>query len=187
MLKQAVAIVAGLGTASAMQICSADPGQAAAPSAVVTAVDGSALVSSGDEIVPAKVGMDLEPLTRVFVLEDSETTLQFADGCEEQLPENAVLTIGEGGSCNAGTVLERAALGQADPAPPAAGAPGRRRAAAGLFPGASGKTGLWILGGLGAAGVVWAASESGGSGGGGGGGGGTTTTSGGTALPISPQ
>jgi hypothetical protein len=82
--------------------------------ATISVVQGSILVSRDNHIVPGEVGMELRPLNRVFVLEDSQATVTFRDGCEQQLPSNAMLTVTESGTCEAALEVEREALGLAD-------------------------------------------------------------------------
>jgi hypothetical protein len=109
-------------------------------------VSGSVLVSRDQDIVAGAAGMALHPLNRVFVLEDSQATVTFQDGCEQQLAENAILTITDSGTCAAAAEVERAATsqGQSD-------RENRRRAAA---PWWAGENELWVTaGGLGAVGL----------------------------------
>jgi hypothetical protein len=81
--------------------------------AVIASVDGSALVSTQSEIVPALAGMELEPLNRLFVLEDGRALVTFSDGCEKELAENEMLTISERGGCEAAHI-ERSATSVAE-------------------------------------------------------------------------
>jgi hypothetical protein len=104
----ALAVSAGLGTVSA-----AEP--TAASSAVISAIQGSALVSRQDDVVPATQGMELQPLNRVFVLEESSAIITFADGCERVLDDSAILTIPASGACEAAAQIERAGTSVAQP------------------------------------------------------------------------
>jgi hypothetical protein len=84
--------------------------------AVIASVAGSALVSTQSEIVPALAGMELEPLNRLFVLENGQAVVTFSDGCEKDLAENEMLTIGAETGCEAAHI-ERSATAQAVAAP----------------------------------------------------------------------
>ena len=82
--------------------------------AVIASVEGSALVATSTDIVPALAGMPLEPLNRIFVLEDSSAVVTFSDGCEQQLVENDIVTITSGSGCDAAQI-ERSATSLATP------------------------------------------------------------------------
>jgi hypothetical protein len=96
--------------------------------AVVAAVQGSAMVTQPDGIVPATQGMNLQPLNRLFVLGESEATLVFADGCEQTFGANAMVTLTDTATCVGTTGVERVATSQAA-AGAAAGATGLSTAA----------------------------------------------------------
>jgi hypothetical protein len=116
----ALAVSASLSTVSATE-------PTASASAVISAIQGSALVSRQDDVVPATQGMELQPLNRVFVLEDSYAVVTFRDGCRQELNGDAMLTVSETGTCVAPDVaLERSAtgkLGEVFATVPAAAAP----------------------------------------------------------------
>lgn len=96
----------------------------AAADAVVSSIAGSALVSQDGGIVPLTEGMNLQPLNRIFVLEASEATLVFADGCAQTFGSNAVVTLSDTATCVAPTDIERVATSQAGTGGAAAGAAG---------------------------------------------------------------
>lgn len=93
-----------------MAMAAEDPQQA---TATISVAEGSILVSRDDGFVDGVVGTELQPLNRVLVLEDSQATVTFEDGCEQPLPENAILTITDSGTCiPTADLVERNAIGQ---------------------------------------------------------------------------
>jgi hypothetical protein len=134
------ALLAGLSAHSAVTAA-----EASSPArAVIASVAGSALVSTQNEVLPALAGMELEPLNRLFVLENGQAVVTFSDGCEKELAENEMLTISERGGCEAAHI-ERSATSVAQPSSAqssfaaAAAAPG---SAAPFLLGAGGGAGL---------------------------------------------
>jgi hypothetical protein len=109
-------------------------------------VQGSAMISQGAEYVAAREGMQLQELDRILVMEDSTATLAFNDGCEYTMADSEILTVGAESVCAAQAAapsieaIEKGATSQ-------------------LGYAAGGATGLYILGGLGAAGLIAAAAD----------------------------
>ncbi len=133
----------GVLAAAASQVVLSAPETPAASSAHITTVTGTALVSKGSDMVPALAGLQLEPQNRVFVLEDSSATVEFGDGCRQELPENAILTIEDGDTCASAESIERHAVAQ-----------GGAFTQAGLT---NQTTGLLVIGGMAVGGIIWAA------------------------------
>jgi hypothetical protein len=166
MLRKGISLAAGVVVAGASTLAVAAPAHAADSRAVVTAVEGSALVSRGDDTVPLTAGMDLYPLNRIFVLETSEATITFADGCERTIGENAMLTLDDSGTCPKSSEVEQAATSLAEGQ--GTSTRGSFAAAAALPPGSpaflpvpagDATLGLAVLGGLAVGGVIWAATD----------------------------
>jgi hypothetical protein len=152
------ALGALLGAGAATVAVGAQDSQSAP--ATISVLEGSVLVSRDNGIVPGAEGMELRPLNRVFVLEGSQATVTFRDGCEEHLPENAMLTITDSGTCEAALNVERAAQGLAEGAgtsaqssfTAAAAAPAKGAGA--LFGAAGGNTAAMVGGGVAAVGIA---------------------------------
>lgn len=140
-----------------------------APLAVISALEGAAVVSLGNDIMPALAGMELRPLNRVFVLDGGKATIQFNDRCERELSGDTVLTITAEDMCAAADEIERGAQSVADPAgaspqssfAAAAGAPSKTGPL--LFPGLGAGVGanaaLAVGGTVAAGGLVWAITD----------------------------
>jgi hypothetical protein len=62
-------------------------------------IEGSALVSKGEQFVAARDGMALDELDRLMVLEDSSALVAFADGCERRLGEKELLIVEASDMC----------------------------------------------------------------------------------------
>ena len=149
---------AGLAAACAAALLSM--GAASADSiGQIKLVEGSAMISQGAQYVPAREGMQLQELDRILVMEDSSATLTFNDGCEYTMADSEVLTVGAESVC---------ATQAAAPSIEAI----EKGATSQLGYAAGGATGLYILGGLGAAGLIWAGTDQDGSS---------------KRLPLSPQ
>jgi hypothetical protein len=71
-------------------------------------VDGSAMVSQGEQFVAAQAGMKLQELDRLMVLEQSEALLEFQDGCRYVVKENELLTVGATSVCADNTSVTEA-------------------------------------------------------------------------------
>lgn len=114
-----------VGLASVLSVASV---QVSASGAVgeIKRIEGSAMISQGEHFVAAQAGMKLEELDRLMVLEQSEATLEFQDGCRYVLKEREMLTVGPNSACvdnpkTAGTTdfegVERTATSQMETGP----------------------------------------------------------------------
>lgn len=139
--------VKSAGVAAACAAALLSMGAASADSiGQIKLVEGSAMISQGAQYVPAREGMQLQELDRILVMEDSSATLTFNDGCEYTMADSEVLTVGAESVC---------ATQAAAPSIEAI----EKGATSQLGYAAGGATGLYILGGLGAAGLIAAAAD----------------------------
>jgi hypothetical protein len=135
--------ISGYCTASADSSAQAD--SATVVRGVIAGVEGSALIARGSEFVAAGEGMELHDLNQLFVLEESQATVEFSDGCRYEMAENSILTVGAESACTDATVIEKSATSQAAVLPaPAVVGPAV----------VAGTGGAFVVGALGAAGVV---------------------------------
>lgn len=142
--------------------------------AQIKSLKGDAMVTQGERFVTAHEGMALQQLDRVVVLEQGGATIEFTDGCQYQLKEMELLTVGSS-TCKAGgkeyQVVKQTATSQIQPGIGAGGGSGAGAGAgagvgagagmgagAGVGAGAAGLggtiAGLGAATGLGAAGVI---------------------------------
>ncbi|UXI66396.1 hypothetical protein [Tahibacter amnicola] len=95
-------------------------GQQLAPAvATVMAVKGQVLLSRGSEFTPAQEGAILAAGDRLMTLSDSKALVAFADGCEQTLAGDSMVTIGEKSDClqfGGKPTSFRQALGETDAA-----------------------------------------------------------------------
>jgi len=139
--------------------------------AQIKSLKGDAMVTQGERFVTAHEGMALQQLDRVVVLEQGGATIEFTDGCQYQLKEMELLTVGSTSTCKADQaeyqVVKQTATSQIQPVSGAVGGSGAgagagvgagAAAGAGVGAGAAGLggtiAGLGAATGLGAAGVV---------------------------------
>lgn len=74
------------------------------PVATVVRVDGTAVVSQDARYVPARQGMNLKEGDRLMVLEGGSAILTFADGCQYELGQMAMLAVQGISTCAANGV-----------------------------------------------------------------------------------
>jgi len=74
------------------------------PVGKIARTQGWAVVSLGTQYVTAAEGMPLREGDRLIVLQDSEVTILFKDGCRLTLSENELLTVRELSTCAAEAV-----------------------------------------------------------------------------------
>ena len=82
-------------------------GVAAASDAVLTSIDGVALVSQGGSYVTAQAQAPLATGDRVMVMEGGSAVITYADGCAYTLNDATVLTIGTQSPCDAGQTASK--------------------------------------------------------------------------------
>jgi hypothetical protein len=148
-----VLLTLGLGVATAAE-----------PIGQIDRLQGSALVSQGAQYVPAREGMTLRELDRVLIMEDSNATLAFNDGCVYETGEQTLLTLGPESLCGSadhgsdvlGNAVADAGPGQAGALEQAA--TGQLGAAGGA---AAGFGGAAVVAGAGLVGIAWSASDQG--------------------------
>jgi hypothetical protein len=153
--------LAAVCTVFSVSAAVAEPPQTPSPVARLAAMEGTVLVEHGNGYATAEAGMPLHAADRIFVLEDSQATLTFADGCTEEVPGPELRTLAAGDSCQQPPSLE-AVTAEAAESPEAArlmqaATSDERRLAAAWW--ANPNAGLIGLGVAGAGGVAWAASE----------------------------
>ena len=119
---------------------------AADTTATLGTTEGVVMVSKDKKFVNVQSGQMLKPGDRVLVMQDGGATVRFSDGCELVLPESSLAVIPAVSTCAGGN----AEIAQLSP---------ETAQALGLGKVALSATGLWVVGGLPAAGV--AAGESG--------------------------
>jgi hypothetical protein len=155
-----------VGTAIALSLGLGAAAHASEPLGEITSIKGSALISQGAQYVPARAGMSLRELDRVVIMEDSSATVAFADGCDYVMGEMDLLTVSPKSPCQSSgsgaaesDVLSKATTMVAPSQSVEQAAVGQlgAGAAAGGIAGAS--TGVVILGGLAAAGFIYAATD----------------------------
>lgn len=117
--------------------------------AQIKSLKGDAMVTQGERFVTAHEGMALQQLDRVVVLEQGGATIEFTDGCQYQLKEMELLTVGSASTCKAGgkeyQVVKKTATSQIQPVSGAAGGSG-----AGAGAGAGAGVGAGVGSGVGA-------------------------------------
>jgi hypothetical protein len=69
--------------------------------ATLVRIDGAVVASQDAKYVPAREGMTLKQGDRLMVLEGGSANLAFADGCQYQLGEMAMLTVQGTSTCAA--------------------------------------------------------------------------------------
>jgi hypothetical protein len=74
---------------------------AAEPIGSFARIEGVAVVSKGAQYVKAHEGMPLKEGDRLMVMEGGRAILAFNDGCQYQVADNEVLTIGATSTCAA--------------------------------------------------------------------------------------
>lgn len=79
---------------------------AAEPFAQIKSLKGDAMVTQGERFITAREGMELQQLDRIAVLEQSGAMIEFSDGCEYQMKEMELLTIGSASVCKSRKVAE---------------------------------------------------------------------------------
>lgn len=114
---------------------------AADPVAVLGSTQGVVMVSKDKKFVSVQTGQALKAGDRVLVMQDGGATIRFNDGCELALPESSLAVIPAVSTCVGGN----AEIAQLSP---------ETAQALGLGKIALSSTGLWVVGGLPAAGVA---------------------------------
>ena len=77
-------------------------GVAAASDAVLTSIDGVALVNTGESYVTAQADTSLVAGDRVMVMEGGSAVITYADGCAYTLDGTKVLTVSSHSPCDSG-------------------------------------------------------------------------------------
>ncbi|MCK7575663.1 MAG: hypothetical protein MZV65_07080 [Chromatiales bacterium] len=131
--------------------------------AQIKSLKGDAMVTQGERFVTAHEGMTLQQLDRVAVLEQGLATIEFADGCQYEMKEMELLTVGSKSVCEAkGSEHQRVRQTAISQVEPGAGGTGTGTGATGNNAGPDlDITGGAIVGGLAVVGVVAALSSSG--------------------------
>ncbi|MCQ4165471.1 hypothetical protein [Tahibacter harae] len=86
-------------------LCPLAHAQAVAPDvpiATIAAVTGEVMLAQGAQIAPAKAGATLQAGDRVMTMDDADVLIAFADGCNQRLPGQSLLAIGETSGCDQG-------------------------------------------------------------------------------------
>jgi hypothetical protein len=85
---------------------------AAEPVATISDVHGDILLSRGAGFSPAQEGALLIAGDRLLALTDASALVAFADGCQQRLVGDGVVTIAENNNCLAGPLAFRQAIGE---------------------------------------------------------------------------
>jgi hypothetical protein len=75
------------------------PSNAAEPIATFSRIDGFAVVSQGAQYIKAHEGMPLSEGDRLMMLEGGTATIVFKDGCQYQIADDELLSIGATSTC----------------------------------------------------------------------------------------
>jgi hypothetical protein len=138
----------------------------AEPVGQIMRIDGAAMISQGTRYVDAREGMPLRVQDRVLVLDGGSALLQFTDGCQYQLEDSELLTIGTESACAEKAAKTAAGQNQSG-VPIETAAAESQDMATGIEQGATSAMGdppkidYGVLGLLGAAGagVIWALTD----------------------------
>ena len=65
-------------------------------------IDGTAVVSQGAQYVEGREGMNLKEGDRLIVMEGGSAIIKFTDGCQYNLSDNELLTLGPTSTCASG-------------------------------------------------------------------------------------
>lgn len=88
-----------LTAATSLALATSAIGAPGDPVGQIMRIDGAAMISQGTRYVDAREGMPLRVQDRVLVLDRGGALLQFTDGCQYQLEDSELLTIGIESAC----------------------------------------------------------------------------------------